>query len=183
MKRIFASASLVVALFLAFGSPASADSGTSTGGSEVSPASLCSGSYTFFKTNNTGIQFTQASQPNSSVTGGPGVTLSISTSTTFTVSGTVSASAEVSTSAIFASVSATMGVSITNSKSGTTTNSGSWTVPSNWNIGRLAIGAMKYKGTVTKYLENKDCVDVQVGSSASYNAPQNEWHFQTSKVS
>lgn len=145
--------------------------------------SLCSGSRTYTKATNTGVAFQQAGGDYSSVTGGPGVHLSISTTRTFTVSGTITSTAEVSADAVIASVKSGVGVSIGKSQSGTTTNSGLWVVPSNYKIGRLAIGSMKYRGTVTKYLENSNCVAVKLGSSASYNAPKREWHFQTTRVS
>jgi hypothetical protein len=51
-------------------------------------------------------------------------------------------------------------------------------VPSTWQIGRLEIGSNKYAGTTTKYLENSNCVLVKMGTAATYNAPQQEWHFK-----
>jgi hypothetical protein len=154
-----------------------ADSGT------VTPQSVCSGDYYFYKANITSHEWTQASQSNSSVTGGPGVTLAISTSTTFTVSGSITITGEVSLSDTIVSVKASVGATIGKSKSGTTTNSGSWTVPASYNKGRLAIGTEKYKGTTTRYHETKSCTNVASGSPSSYNAPSQEWDFEHFKVS
>lgn len=171
---IGAAASLAVAL-LGLGA-------TDASAAGASPDSLCSGDLYVNRATNASITFTQASGPNSSVTGGPGVTLGISTSTTFTVGGSITASAEVDASAVVAAVKVSTGVTITTSKSGTTAVSGSWTVPSNWQLGRLAIGSNKYQGTVTRYHERKDCSLARVGSSALYNAPANEWTFNTTRV-
>lgn len=145
-------------------------------------AGVCSGSYTFNKVTNDSITFTRATGSNSSVTGDTGVTLKISKSTTFKVSGSIDGSAEVSVAKVVAAVKAKLGATIAASRTGKSSTSGAWTVPPNYKKGRLAIGSNKYKGTVTKYLENKACVNVKVGSSAKYNAPKNEWHFKTSKV-
>lgn len=177
MKRILATAA-IAAFFVMAGSTAAmaADAG------DISPNSLCSGSRTVFQSRVSSSPFVQASGYNSSVTGGPGVTLVISTSTTFTVSGSITATTGISVSNVVASVKADVGVTIGQSKSGTTSNSGSWTVPSTYKIGRLAIGAIKYSGTTTRYLENSSCTLVYQNSTP-FNAPQNEWHFQTSKVS
>lgn len=174
MKRILAAAialGLTLMMSMLVVSPASA--GT---------AGVCSGSRTFTKVANDSITFKQASGNNSSVTGGPGVTLTISKSTTFTVGGSISGTADLSVGAVIAAVKGALGVTIQGSRAGTSSTSGAWKVPSTYKVGRLAIGANKYAGTVTKYLENKGCVAVKIGSSAKYNAPKNEWHFKTSKV-
>ena len=110
------------------------------------------------------------------------MTLGISTSTSFTVSGSITATTGISVSNVVASVKADVGVTIGSSKTGATTNSGSWTVPATWNVGRLVIGAAKYSGSTRRYIENSTCVLV-FQNSTSYNAPQQEWHFQTSRVS
>ncbi len=110
------------------------------------------------------------------------MTLGISTSTTFTVSGSITATTGVTVSAAVASVKADVGVTIGTSQSGQTSNSGTWKVPASYKVGRLEIGSNKYKGTVTRYLENKNCTLVQQGSAAIFNAPHKEWHFKTSKV-
>ncbi|WP_156109993.1 hypothetical protein, partial [Cryobacterium sp. MLB-32] len=150
---------------------------TSATAADPSPQSLCSGSRVVYQSSTTGGPFVQASQANSSVTGGPGVTLGISTSTSFTVSGSITATTGISVSNVIASVKADVGVTIGSSKTGSTTNSGSWTVPATYNVGRLAIGAAKYSGSTRRYLENSNCVLV-FQNSTSYNAPQQEWHFQ-----
>ena len=176
MTKILATGATVIAVALGGGVAANAAP------SSVK-SSLCSGSTIVYKNSTTGSAFTQASGVNSSVTGGGGVTLQISTSTTFTVSGSITATADVSASVAIATVKQGYGVTIGASKSGTTSTSGSWKVPSTYKVGRLQIGAMKYTGSVTKYVENKACVLAQVGKAATYNAPKQEWHFQTSKVS
>lgn len=174
MKKTVATA-IVAALMMLGGT-------TSAMAADPSPQSLCSGSLVVYKSTTTGGPFVQAAQANSSVTGGPGVTLGISTSTSFTVSGSITATTGITVSAVVGSVKADVGVTIGASKTGTTTNSGSWTVPATYNVGRLAIGAAKYSGTTTRYLENSSCTLVYQNST-SYNAPQQEWHFQTSRVS
>jgi hypothetical protein len=75
------------------------------------------------------------------------------------------------------------GVTLTigTSKSGTTSSSGAWRVPANYKIGKLQIGALKYQGTIRKYLENSSCTSV-LRATTIYNAPQQAWHFQTSRV-
>jgi hypothetical protein len=172
---------LITALFVAIAT-VGVTAGTASA-AEISPYGLCSGSNYVYKTVVTsGPTFTQATQPNSSVTGGPGVTLSISTSTNFTVTGTVSTSATATAGVILAQASVTAGVSLAVSKSGTTTNSGAWTVPSNYQVGRLAIGSYKYSGTVTQYLENSSCTLIQQGSPLSFNVPRNEWSFMPSRL-
>lgn len=185
MKKILATGLVVAALMLGGGTSAFADTATNptAQSSTPSPQSLCSGSLIVYHSSTGAGAFSQASGPNSAVTGSAGVTLAISTSTSYTVSGSITATAGVSVSNVVATVKADVGVTIGQSKTGTTTNSGSWTVPSSYNIGRLAIGALKYSGSVTKYLENSNCVLIQQGSPATFNAPRNEWSFQASKVS
>lgn len=194
MKKSLGTVAVTALLVLAGGTSAMAAEGptagaqnapTTTNGTDSTDGtdSLCSGSRVVYKSSSSAGSFTQASGANSSVTGGPGVTLAISTSTTFTVSGSITATTGVTVSNVVASVKADVGVTIGASKSGTTTNSGSWTVPSSYGSGRLAIGSMKYSGTTTKYIENSSCTLVKQGSSATFNAPQQEWHFQTSRVS
>jgi len=106
-----------------------------------------------------------------------------STSVTFAVGGSITASSTVSASAAIASVSATYGATITATKSGTATTSVSWRVPASYQLGRLSIGAFKYSGLTTRYLENSACTLVKQGSSATYIDPRNEWAFITQKVS
>ncbi|GAB3142616.1 hypothetical protein [Marisediminicola antarctica] len=177
MKKTLATA--IIATLMVLGGTTSA---MAADPGNASPQGLCSGSRIVFKSTTTGGPFVQASQPNSSVSGGPGVTLGISTSTSFTVSGSITATTGITVSNVVASVKADVGVTIGASKTGTTTNSGSWTVPATWNVGRLAIGTAKYSGTTKRYLENSACTLV-LQNSTSYNAPQQEWRFQTSRVS
>lgn len=184
--RVGATATVLAAALVLLGlTGASAES--SHGGSGGAPStnratSLCSGGRTVYRASNSSITFTQAKGTNSSITGGPGITLTISRATTFTVGGSIGASADVSASAEIVTVKQAFNVTLTASKSGTSTSSGSWKVPANYKVGRLAIGAFKYKGTVTRYLENKNCALVKYGAAAQYNAPANEWSFQRSKV-
>lgn len=147
------------------------------------PTGVCSGGKVTYKATYSPEKFTQAIGKNSSVTGGPGVTLGISTSTSFTVGGSITTTTDVSVDAVLATVKVGVGVAVTESKSGTTSTSGSWKVPKSYKVGRLAIGSMKYKGTVARYVENRNCVRVMTGSSARYDIPVDEWHFQRSKVS
>jgi len=177
MKNSVKAATVALVAIFALGlgvAPASA--------SEAGPLSLCSGSNQKNTANNKSITFTRASGANSSVTGGPGVTLTISKSTTFSVSGSITGSSSVSASVVVATVQAQVGATIGASYSGTSSSSGAWTVPSTYQIGRLEIGSNKYAGTVTHYVENSNCVWVQSGTSAAYDAPAKEWHFKTSKV-
>jgi hypothetical protein len=99
-----------------------------------------------------GYVFTRASGHPVRVSGDPGVTLTISTSTTFTVIGTIGANAQISGSVVVLTVQEQINVSITASISRATTNSGAWTVPASYTIGgRLEIGARKFSGIVSKY--------------------------------
>lgn len=183
MKKSIAVGVVAAAIVFGGGTTAFAAAPASVVGTALaSPDSQCSGSLTVYRSS-ASTAFTQASGPNSSVVGSTGVTIGISTSTTFTVGGSITASSTVSASAAIASVSATYGATITATKSGTTTSSGSWMVPASYQIGRLSIGAFKYRGLTTRYLENSACVLVKLGTSASFNAPRNEWAFITSKVS
>ena len=181
MNKIAIAAALGFALALsgAVGANAAPQPSVST---FVSPNSQCSGSRTYYTVKSTGSTFQQAAGANSAVTGSTGVRLSISTSTTFEVSGSVTSSSSITVSAGVAAIQAQVGVTVGVKKSGTTSTGGSWTVPANYKIGKLQIGALKYQGTISKYLENSACVSVLQASTA-YNAPAQNWHFQTSKVS
>jgi hypothetical protein len=151
---------------------------------EVTPQAACGPNDFNYVDTSTGYTFTRASGNNASVSGDAGVTLSISTSTTFTVSGTIGSSTGLSASIVILTVKQDLNISITASISRTSTNSGSWTVPNSYtNGGRLEIGARKYKGVVTKYrAKPADCSNGAYISSASYNAPDNSWHFQHTKL-
>jgi hypothetical protein len=132
----------------------------------------------------TGYTFTRASGTNASVSGDAGVTLTISTSTTFTVSGTIASNTQLSASVVIITVNQAFNISITTGISRTSTNSGAWTVPASYtNGGRLEIGARKYKGVVTMYqAKPSDCSNGAYISSASYDAPDDGWYFQHSKL-
>lgn len=144
---------------------------------------LCEGGVTFFKANNAANTFTQATGNNSSVTGSSGITLTISRSTSFGVTGTFSSTTGVTVQAGIAAVKEDLGWSLALNKTGTSSSSGAWKVPSSYKIGRLTIGALKHRGTLTQFVENRSCKDVATGKSASYNMPENGWSFQHSKVS
>ena len=181
MKKFVLTTVLATALVIAGGTSASAI----TPSDALTPASTqseCSGSRTVYQSTKDGGVFTQAAQSNSSVSGQGGITIGISTSTTFTVGGSFTTTAGVSASTIVATVKADFAVTVQASRSSTTSNSGSWTVPESWGSGRLAIGTMKYRGTVTKYLENRNCQLVQQ-DQGSYNAPQAEWFFTKARTS
>ncbi|WP_299958652.1 hypothetical protein [uncultured Modestobacter sp.] len=174
MKKSIITSAMALALVASGGSVAMAG--------EQGVQGLCEGGYVNVASN-TGVGFQQATGLNSSITGNRGVTLAISTSTTFTVTGTVSANTDISVGAALAAVKVNTGVSVAASKAGTTSASGAWVVPDTMNVGRLQIGAMKYRGSVTRYRESASCARTKVGTSVSYNVPKNEWHFMTSKVS
>jgi hypothetical protein len=182
MKKAIGAMALAVLIVAGSGSAASAAPGKAADDGQVRPNAECSGSNIVYKTTGVSSVFTQAAGSLSSVTGGPGVTLEISTSETFEVSGSISATTSVSLSSVVASVQQDVGVTIGVSKSGTTTNAGSWTVPSDYVLGRLALGAVKYSGTTTQYLENSGCNLIKQGESAAFDAPSQEWSFQTSRV-
>jgi hypothetical protein len=180
MKKIFAVAAVAAALFTGSVAPAYAAEPVSAA-VPASTQSLCPGNYVHYTVASSGYNFQQATGSMSYVSGDTGVTLSISTSTSFTVSGSLTTTGSITASSVVASVQASVGVTVTQTKSGTTTNSGAWTVPSNYLKGALAIGSLKYHGTVYKYLENSACVDILQATTA-YNAPQNSWHFATFKI-
>src|SRR5690606_16475405 len=120
-------------------------------------AGECEGGRHVYKVSHESKRFTQAKGANSSVTGSGGVTLKISKSTSFTVGGSISDTREVSVGRVIASVKRKLNVTIQAKRKGKSSVSGAWTVPANWEIGRLAIGSIKYKGTVTRYVENRAC--------------------------
>lgn len=177
MLKIFAMGSAAVALALFSGTAAMAAPVQS------SVQTQCPQGGTEYEATNDSSAFTQASGSNSSVSGGPNVKLSISTSTTYTVTGTLGATTTITASAVIGSVSQAFNVSIAESKSGTTSVGGAWTVPADYQIGRLAIGSLKHSGTVTRYTVNPNC-SLTYHSSTSYNAPpSNEWTFTHTRVS
>jgi len=145
--------------------------------------SQCEGGVTFYKATNNSTTFTQASGRDSSVTGSNGITLTISRSTTFGVTGTFSATTSVSVNAGVAAVKQDYGWSVAVNKSGTSSSSGAWKVPNSYKIGRLTIGALKHRGAVQQFVQNRACKNVATGSAATYNMPENGWSFQHSKVS
>ncbi|MCA1306954.1 hypothetical protein LC082_08585 [Microbacterium esteraromaticum] len=188
-KKSLLISALAIALFFSGSSIAHAETEPtpppSTQDESVSPSACSPGRVTYFTTI-TSSGFKQASGAGSSVTGGPGVTLSISRSTTFSVTGTISGTADVSAGAargpIEARVGGSIGGSVSGTFSGTSTTSGSWTVPRSYKIGRLAIGAVKYKGKVQKVKMVQACNLVNVGSPASFDVPRAEWSFRHTKV-
>lgn len=133
-----------------------------------------------------GNGFQRASGANASITGGPGVTLTISRSTTFTVGGSITATADVGASVAWKLISAKLGgalaVGVNASFAAMSSSSGAWTVPSTYKTGRLEIGAIKYQGKVQKIKYNTGCGIVNVGTAATFNVPKDEWHFRHTKV-
>ncbi|MFT2712392.1 MULTISPECIES: hypothetical protein [Clavibacter] len=182
MKKAIGALALTALFIAVSGSSASAAPVSSKDDGQVRPNAECSGSNIVYKTTGVSSVFTQAPGSMSSVTGGPGVTLQIDTTVSFEVSGSINATTSVSLSSVVASVQQDVGVTIGVSKTGTTTNGGSWTVPSDYVLGRLALGAVKYSGTTTQYLENSGCNLIKQGESAAFDAPAQEWSFQTSRV-
>lgn len=173
MKRSAIAAVLAFGL-VAIGTPAAhAD--------EPTPKSLCAGGRVVYKASKAGSGFVRASGKNAATTGGPGVTLTISTTDTYTVGGSLTTTTGISAGSVVASVKADIGVTLQSSRSGTTSSTGSWKVPSSYKQGRLEIGSFKYSGSVSKYIENRSCQLVRQATT-NFNAPRNEWHFQTSKI-
>ena len=105
---------------------------------DVSPMGACGyGDYNYVNTSY-GYVFTRASGTQSAVSGDPGVTISISTSTSFTVSGTLGGNTQISASIVVLTVQQSMSISITAGFTRTTTNSGAFQVPWDWTNRRNA---------------------------------------------
>jgi hypothetical protein len=170
----------IVTAFSAFGVNAT----PAFAGPPPTPQSACGADDYNYVDTSTGYTFTRASGNNASVSGDAGVTLTISTSTTFTVGGTIASNSQVSASIVIMTVSQALNISLTASISRTSTNSGAWTVPASYtNGGRLEIGARKYNGVVTKYrAKPSDCSNGTYISSASYNAPDDGWYFKHTQL-
>ncbi len=147
-----------------------------------SPNGLCEGGVVSRKATETLTNFTIATGRDSTVSGDSGVTLTISRSTTFGVTGTISSTTSVSASDVITTVKEDVGVSVAATKSGTSSTSGAWKVPSAWKRGQLQIGAIKHKGSVQKYVENKACKKVASGTAATYNIPETGWYFHHVKL-
>ncbi len=179
------------AVFSETGEPQTIEDSPTTGSGWTSPVtypgdttnSQCEGGVTFYRANNATTTFTPATGKDSSVTGNSGVTLTISRSTSFAVTGTFSSTTGVTLQAGVAAVKQDYGWSVAVNKTGTSSSSGAWKVPSSYKIGRLSIGALKHRGTIQQYVQNRACKNVATGKSASYNMPENGWSFQHSKVS
>lgn len=152
----------------------------------VSTTLACVPGRTTYVTTASANGFQRASGANASVTGSAGVTLSISTTTTFTVGGSVTGTVDVGVSAAWKLISAKLGgavaVGVNASFAGASTSTGAWTVPSTYKTGRLEIGAIKYVGRVQKVKYNTGCGIVNVGTAATFNVPKDEWHFRHTKV-
>jgi hypothetical protein len=150
----------------------------------ASPRAACgAGDYNYQAVADTYV-FTRASGANAVVSGDPGVTLSISKTTTYTVGGTLGGTSSISGSVIVATIQQQLNYSITATMSGTTTNSGSWTVPASYtNGGQLEIGARKHSGAIQKYAAKPaDCSNGRLVATTNYNAPQVGWFFKTTKL-
>lgn len=137
-----------------------------------------------YKTVGDAWTFTRANGTRAVVSGDPGVTLTISTTTTYTVGGTLGGNTQVSASIVILTIQQQLNYSITASLSGTTANSGSWTVPNSYtNGGRLEIGGRKHSGAVQKYrAKPQDCSNGALLGAASYNAPEDGWYFKHTKL-
>ncbi len=151
---------------------------------DISPMGACGYNDYNYVNRSYGYVFTRASGSRSAVSGDPGVTLTISTSTAFTVTGTIGSNTQISVSMVILTVQQSLNVSITAGFTRTTTNSGAWTVPASYtNGGMLEIGARKYSGTVSKYRAKvSDCTNGAFISSVNYNAPQDGWYFKTTRL-
>ena len=128
--------------------------------------------------------FTRASGFNSAVSGDPGVTLTISRTTTFTVSGSLGATSSISGSVIVLTAQQQLNVTLTATFSGQSSSSGSWTVPSSYtNGGKLEIGSRKHRGTIEKFqAKPSNCTNGTLLASTTYNAPEDGWYFQHVKL-
>lgn len=147
-------------------------------------AAACGAGDFNYKTVGDKYTFTRANGTRAVVNGDPGVTLTISTTTTYTVGGTLGGTSQISASIVILTIQQQMNYSITASLSGTTANSGAWTVPKSYtNGGRLEIGARKHSGAIQKYAAKpKDCSNGKLVGATSYNAPEDGWYFKHTKL-
>lgn len=180
MRRSMTAAVLVMACAAgasAVGRPDPADAAPST--AAMTPDSACPNGGVAWEDEGDTYSFTQASGSNSRVSGDPGVTLSISTSTAFTETGSIGTATGITTSDVITTVKTDVNVTISKGYTKTSSNSGSWTVPASYtNGGALAIGTRKHRGSVQKWQVNAFCAPSKIMSSVSYNAPETGWYFK-----
>lgn len=148
-------------------------------GVSVSPNSACPNGAVVWEDEGDTYTWVQASGNNARVSGDPGVTLGISTTTSYSETGSISVSSGITVSDVITTVKTDVGVTISQGYSMTTSSSGSWTVPASYtNGGALAIGARKHKGSVQKWQANVNCAPTTLLSSSSYKAPEVGWYFK-----
>jgi hypothetical protein len=180
MKK--AIAFIVITGFLLVSGASTATAAVPTGVGTVKPQSAggCDPATTYKDENDT-YKFTQASGSGSGVIGGPGVTLTISRSTSFTVSDSVETTggftASIDIAAVNAAISPTVGVSF----SGESTSSGAWTVPSSYTRGELEIGTDLHSGDVARWTTYTDCTSKKTATS-NYKLPVHAWDFEHFKL-
>lgn len=187
VSRILITTAVAAGLLLA-GAPAEASeplpprpAGADLGGGHVTPQALCDGRAYYTTKVTSGPTFKQAKQSGAAVTGGPGVTLSITRSKSFTVSGSVTGTAGFDAGAIIAKASASVGVTLGASYSSTITHGGSWKVPRTWKVGELAVGSLTYSGKWYQKRELPTC-RIYTSKSGSFKAPRKSFHFNTRRV-
>lgn len=180
-KRIMAaSTGAVMAASLAV-APAAGAATAPVGGETATPDAYCAEEY-WTSTTVTSNTFKQSYSAYSSVSGAPGVRLTIATGRTFGVSGDITGELSGDVSAIVAGVSAKVGTRVGVSYSSTNTVSGAWTVPSTYtNGGKLAIGAKRAQGTWKRQMLNRSC-DVVTLRSGSFYTPWQQFYFQHFKL-
>lgn len=179
-KSRFASSIVASALLLSAGASAAA----AAPGSSDPQKTPCQGE-TYYVVSAPGpAHFKKSSSPYSSVTGGPGVTIAISRSKTFTVGGSITGTVSADAGIILAKVGTSVSIQGSTSWSDNVTVGGSFTVPSTWKVGRLSIGTMGYNGT-WKYVQSRpsDCAAITLRGGSYYDIPRDEFHFPSERVS
>lgn len=180
-KKLAALASGTVVAASLMVAPAAGAATTPGDGEAVSPDAYCAEEY-WTNTSVTSNTFKQSYSSYSSVSGAPGVTLTIATGRTFGVSGDITGELSGDVSAILAGVSAKVGTRVGVSYSSTNTVSGTWKVPSTYtNGGKLAIGAKRAQGTWNRQMLNRAC-NVVTLRSGSFYTPWQQFYFQHYKL-
>lgn len=170
------SAGVVVAPALTAAPGAGAVTSSPEGG-VISPNADCA-EESWTTVNVTSNTFKKSHSAYSSVSGAPGVTLSIATGRTFAVSGDITGEVSGDVRAILAGVSAKVGTRVGVTYSSTNTISGAWKVPASYkNGGKLVIGAKRAKGTWKRQMLTRNCKVVTV-RSGSFTTPWQQFHFQ-----
>lgn len=176
-KKLAALSAGAVVAGLLTAAPSAGAAPTPAGEDTPSLDAYCAEEY-WTNTSVTSNIFKQSQSSYSSVSGAPGVTLTIATGRTFGVSGDITGELSGDVSAILAGVSAKVGTRVGVNYSSTNTVSGSWKVPSTYtNGGKLAIGAKRAQGTWSRQMLNKSC-NVVTPRSGSFYTPWQQFYFQ-----